>query len=330
MSVSSQGIQGDGESGWPSISADGRFIAFTSSSINLSAIANSQYDIYVHDRLTGNTELISKSICGTQSNGSSNPSSISADGRFVAFSSTATDLVEKDTNNFCDIFIYDMQSGKTELVSIASDGVQANNNCYSPSISADGRFVAFETISSNLIMNDTNLSVDIFVHDRLTNSTVRASLASDGTQCEPFYDYYDNESPSISANGEFVAFSSYAYDLVINDTNNCRDIFVSKIGISVTDVILNKTLLSLNKGESESLIASIKPYDTANKAVKWESSNTSIATVDDSGKVTAVSVGNCNITVTTIDGEKTSVCTVIVESLYITSPKIVDIYENKF
>jgi Tol biopolymer transport system component len=159
----------------------------------------------------GTTERVSVASDGTQGNGDSggyyNGPSISADGRYVAFSSYASNLVPSDTNGYWAVFVHDRAMGQTSRVSIASDGTQMGGHC--PSISADGRHVAFES------------STDIFVHDRETGETTRVSIASDGTPGNS-YSYC----PSISADGRYVAFTSSASNLVPGDTNGCIDVFV--------------------------------------------------------------------------------------------------------
>ena len=105
-------------------------------------------DIFVRDRLTEKTEQISVASDGTQADSHSYRPSISAQGRYIAFASDATNLVSSDTNAKCDIFVHDCQTGITERISIASDGTEANDESYEPSISADGRFVAFDSYAS--------------------------------------------------------------------------------------------------------------------------------------------------------------------------------------
>ncbi|MEK7612516.1 MAG: hypothetical protein AAB407_04195, partial [Patescibacteria group bacterium] len=167
VSVSSNGIQGNFFSDHPSISADGRYVAFWSFSSNLvSNDTNGQADIFVNDSQTGMTVRVSISSNGTQGNGSSFGHSISADGRYVAFSSNAFNLVPNDTNGASDIFAHDRQTNMTSRLSIDSSGNQANNVSGSPSISADGRYVTFHSVASNLVTNDTNGVSDVFVHSR--------------------------------------------------------------------------------------------------------------------------------------------------------------------
>ncbi|MDO5648693.1 MAG: hypothetical protein Q4G20_12240, partial [Paracoccus sp. (in: a-proteobacteria)] len=223
VSVSSSGEQGGEWSSTPSISADGRFVTFYSDATNLvPGDTNGRHDIFVHDRQTGVTERVSVSSSGEQGDGYSYYPSISADGRFVAFKSDATNLVPGDTNGRGDIFVHDRQTGQTERVSVSSSGEQGNYESSAPSISADGRFVTFRSSATNLVPGDTNRSGDIFVHDRQTGQTERVSVSSSGEQGGGYYGY-----PSISADGRFVTFYSSTSNLVPGDTNGAMDIFVA-------------------------------------------------------------------------------------------------------
>jgi len=185
VSVDSGGAQGNAESGdyGSRISADGRFVAFESRASNLVAgDANGCPDIFVRDRQSGTTERVSLATGGAEGNGISEFPSISADGRFVAFMSEATNLVAGDTNGCADIFVRDRQSGTTERVSLATGGTEGNNSSYGSSISADGLFVAFDSWASDLVAGDTNGNSDIFVRDRQNGTTERVSLATGGAQ----------------------------------------------------------------------------------------------------------------------------------------------------
>ena len=222
VSVASDGTAANDDSWNPNLSADGRFIAFASEASNLvPGDTNGASDIFVHDRQTGTTERVSVASDGTQANNESYDSAISDDGRYVAFSSDATNLVSGDTNGYTDVFVHDRQTGETERVSVASNGSQANNESQSPTISRDGRFVAFNSYASNLIPGGTNGTTDIFVHDRQTGTTERISIASDGSQANG-----GSSSAAISSDGHFVAFASYASNLVPDDTNSMQDIFL--------------------------------------------------------------------------------------------------------
>src|SRR5439155_1267798 len=154
----------------PSISADGRFVAFGSIYSNLvPGDTNGVPDVFVRDRAAGKTERVSVASDGTQANGESAfyaPPSISADGRFVAFSSGSTNLVPGDTNGWIDIFVRDRLAGATERVSVASGGAEANDSSFNPAISGDGRFVAFSSSATNLVQADSNGMQDVFLHER--------------------------------------------------------------------------------------------------------------------------------------------------------------------
>jgi Ca2+-binding RTX toxin-like protein len=222
VSVDSAGNQGNSFSLGASISADGRFVAFYSEASNLvPGDTNSNPDIFVRDTLTNTTTRVSVDSAGNQGNSRSNSPSISADGRFVAFYSEASNLVPGDTNENTDIFVRDTLTNTTTRVSVDSAGNQGNFFSFTPSISADGRFVAFYSQASNIVPGDTNNTRDIFVRDTLTNTTTRVSVDSAGNQANSSSIF-----PSISADGRFVAFQSFAFNIVPGDTNNIFDIFV--------------------------------------------------------------------------------------------------------
>ncbi|MBP2235259.1 Tol biopolymer transport system component [Sinorhizobium kostiense] len=169
VSVDSSGDEANGDSNFlelPSISADGRYVAFSSEASNLVAgDTNGVSDIFVRDLHLGTTTRVSVGSVGGQANGGSFEASISADGRYVAFSSDASNLVAGDTNSVEDVFVFDLQRGTTTRVGVAPSGGQANNESFLPSISADGRHIAFNSVASNLVADDTNGDVDTFVAD---------------------------------------------------------------------------------------------------------------------------------------------------------------------
>ncbi|MBI5097804.1 MAG: PD40 domain-containing protein [Nitrospirae bacterium] len=233
VSVSYNGDPVNGASSAPSISSDGRYVAFESTANNLAADTNGVTDIFVYDRNAEITTRVSVSSSGIQGDIGSYSPSISSDGRYIAFESSATNLVLGDTNGAKDIFIYDRIEGITTRVSVDSSGIQGNRISSAPSISSDGRYVAFESYSDNLIDSDTNGVKDIFVHDRDTDSdgildepdailNILVSVKTDGTQGNS-----NSYQPSISSDGLYVAFESIATNLVIDDTNGLKDIFVN-------------------------------------------------------------------------------------------------------
>lgn len=225
VSVGPSRRQSNGSSFSPVISANGRIVAFTSDASNLVAgDTNATNDVFV--RAGGLTTRVSVESGGGQANGSSGtqdqrPTAISADGRFVAFTSEASNLAPGDTNADLDVFLRDRAERVTRRVSVGSNGQQADGSSSMPSISAHGRYVAFASIASNLVAGDTNETVDIFVRVAGTG-TKRASVSSIGQQAND-----ESSQPAISADGHFLAFASFASNLVPNDTNS-QDVFLRK------------------------------------------------------------------------------------------------------
>jgi Tol biopolymer transport system component len=269
-SVASDSTQANGHSYSPAVSADGRFVAFHSYADNLvTGDTNGQADVFVHDRLTGDVVRVSVTGGGTEGlHGGALYPAISADGRFVAFYSCADNLVASDTNDYCDIFVRDRDTDddgifdepgqvSTVRVSIASDDTEANGESSSPAISADGRFVAFESNADNLVAHDTNGKSDVFLHDRDTDgdgifdepgavSTVRISVASDGTEGNDY-----SWGAAISADGRYVAFESEATNLAPSDTNGYQDIFLRDWKYGVTTRISVSSNGTEGDGHSE-------------------------------------------------------------------------------
>ncbi|MCG6981325.1 MAG: calcium-binding protein, partial [Deltaproteobacteria bacterium] len=167
-SVHSDGTEGDQDSSSPSISDDGRYVAFESQADNLIDGDTNLFpfsDIFVHDLQTGETTLVSVDSNGIQGNGDNTSPSISADGRYVAFTSDATNLVANDTNGNTDIFVHDLQTGATTRLSVDSSGTEGNGNSSAPAISANGQYVTFESDADNLVGGDGNGFFDIFVYE---------------------------------------------------------------------------------------------------------------------------------------------------------------------
>ena len=234
VSVASDGTEGNNSSSGPAISADGRHVAFNGTASNLvPGDTNWDNDIFVHDRATGATQWVSMASDGTEANGFSLAPSMSSDARYVAFLSGASNLVPGDTNGRNDVFVHDRETGVTERVSVASGGTEGDGYSEWPSVSADGRYVAFQSGASNLVPGDTNLAADVFVHDRETGTTERVSVASDGAQgsgvcpiVSAARDCVSSQIPAISADGRHVAFQSAAANLIPGDTNAHWDVFV--------------------------------------------------------------------------------------------------------
>jgi Tol biopolymer transport system component len=230
VSVGPGGAQGDGDSRYPSISADGRWLVFDSAATNLvSGDTNARIDVFLRDLGKGVTTRVSVDSSGAQGNGDSSMPSISSNGRYVVFESLATNLVSGDTNGWSDIFVHDRLTGATTRVSVNSSGAQASSLSLAASISSEGHIVAFESYAGNLVSGDTNHSVDVFVHDLLTGTTTRASVDSAGAQGDNL-----STEASISPDGRCVAFVSFATNLVSGDTNGWGDAFVHDLETGAT------------------------------------------------------------------------------------------------
>jgi Tol biopolymer transport system component len=189
------------------------------------------------ESLIGATARVSVSSTGAQANGASYGdfgTTVSANGRFVAFESAGSNLVRDDTNGLLDVFVRDLRTGRTRRMSLGRAGAESNGGSYGPAISANGRFVVFDSDATNLVTGDTNGFTDLFVRDRWRGTTRRVSTRRHGTQADGFSD-----GPAISADGRFVAFRSDASNLVRDDTNGLPDVFVRDLwkrttrGISV-------------------------------------------------------------------------------------------------
>jgi Tol biopolymer transport system component len=193
----------------PSISADGRYVAFTSNASNVvEGDTNNANDVFVHDRTTGTTERASVGVDAsgsqTEANSGSYDASISADGHYVVFRSLGSNLVTGDTNAQGDIFVRDLQTDATQRVSVGNSGNQTNNYSFYPSISADGRHVAFVSHATNLVTGDTNGQSDVFLRDRTAGTTQRVSI----DPCEAQANSGEYVRPAISPDGRYVAFTS--------------------------------------------------------------------------------------------------------------------------
>jgi Tol biopolymer transport system component len=209
--------RGNGDSTTPVISADGRYVAFPSLASNLvRGDRNGVSDVFVKDLRTGLVRSASRGGDGP----SFDPPAVSADGRFVAFVSSATNLVADDTNGVDDVFVTDMHTGRVERVS-GGDGPAFG----SPAISADGRYVAFRSEASTLVEGDTNGVADVFLKDRASGKVTRVSTSASGAQGDRLVLH----GLALSADGRLVVFPSAATNLVPDDTNGSVDVFVKDV-----------------------------------------------------------------------------------------------------
>lgn len=212
---------GSGASG-SVFSRDGKTLAFSSQSSNiLSGGTNGQMQVFLKDLENSVTQLVSVNSSGAQGNGQSFSPSLDSSGKVIVFLSYATNIVAGDTNSQIDIFLRNLEVNSTSLVSVSSSGVQANGYSSNPDVSADGRFVVFDSYASNLVASDTNGRSDIFLRDTQLNTTTIVSIDSSGNLGNGH-----SFSPKISADGRFILFLSQASNLVSDDTNGAQDIFV--------------------------------------------------------------------------------------------------------
>ena len=240
------GASGSNDSPSGTISANGRFVVFGSNAIDIAPNdTNGWRDVFVRDMQAGVTSLVSVNSAGTATgNNSSDLAGISADGRFVLFTSAANNLVSNDTNTVYDIYLRDMQTGTTRLVSINSAGTASGNSgSFGPAaLTPDGRYVLFVSLASNLAPNDGNSQQDTFVRDMQTGTTLLVSLNQTGTAAGNA----GTGGGIITADGRYVAFTSLASDLAPNDTNTYNDLFLRDIQTGTT------RLVSLNSAGTES------------------------------------------------------------------------------
>jgi Tol biopolymer transport system component len=235
VSAGPGGAQADGDSTDPSLS-DAGSVAFVSTATNLvPGDTNRAGDVFVHDPRTQTTRRVSVGPGSRQAAGASAAPAISADGRHVAFASSAANLVAGDRNRVADVFVHDLATGRTERVSVSSAEREQNAAVVAPftsvpSISRDGRRVAFDSDATNLVPRDRNDDTDVFVRDRARGSTVRASLDSQGGEADN-----DSYAPRLAPGGRFVVFASFAENLAPGDAPR-EDVFVRDLRRGTTTV----------------------------------------------------------------------------------------------
>ncbi len=234
VSTDSTGGEANGHSRLPAISGDGRFVAFVSEAANLvPGDSNFTEDVFVKDLQTGAVERVSLNSAGDEASLASGSPAISYDGRYVAFSSLAPNLVPGDTNGTWDVFLRDRQAGATKRVSVATGGAQSNGPSETPAVSYDARYVAFESQATNLDPADTTPKKDIYLRDVVQETTTRVSVPLDPSA--PTDD--DSTMPSVSSDGSTVAFTSLASNLDPGDTPGTYDVFVRDVAGGFTGVV---------------------------------------------------------------------------------------------
>jgi len=234
VSVSSTGHQGNKDSFDPAITPDGRYVVFRSLSSNLvPGDTNGKWDVFLHDRVTGSTARMSVPCRGSASleaDGDSFAPAISDDGKVVAFHSAATNLVPNDQNRDDDVFVRDLNSNDTFIVSVGPGGMRGRGNSRRPSLSTNGSMVLFDSDATHLVYGKTtNGKHHVFLHDRQTGSTTQISVTSAGAEGNK-----DSWAASMTPGGNLVAFHSDASNLVSSDTNYRTDVFVRDVTRGIT------------------------------------------------------------------------------------------------
>jgi len=252
VSVDPNGVPGNDASGqWggapASMSFDGRYVAFASNATNLLVGRTTlSSGVFLRDRQSGTTELISVDSHGVEGHGNAYGSSMSDDGNIVVFDSDADDLVANDTNHRLDVFVHDRATGVTERISVDSSGVESNGDNFYPQVSGDGRLVAFTSAATNLVSGDGNGAWDAFVHDRQSGTTTRVSVDSSGVEANGV-----SAAIAFSRDGSTVAFWSNAANLVSGDGNGFIDVFVHEVESGITERVSVDSFGNEGDGQSD-------------------------------------------------------------------------------
>lgn len=252
-----------------SLSEDARVVAFLSVADNLApGDFGCGEDVFVKDLKQGDTRFVAPDGIDPV---------VSRDGRIVAFASWSSDLVPGDTNGFLDVFVHDLQAATFERISVSTDGVEGDGNSHTPSISADGRFVAFVSAASTMVPGDVNGWLDVFVRDRVAGTTNLISISTSGVQGDA-----GSKAPSISDDGSRIAFESRATNLVPSDTNGYEDIFVRDLVAGTT------TLTSLaHSGDQADAQCTQAAISGDGRFVAFTSPATNLVTGDTNGPLSS-------------------------------------------
>jgi Tol biopolymer transport system component len=284
---------GSGDSWGPVLSPDGRFVLFASAANNLTLTSQSnalpvglspRLNVYLRDRASGSTTLVSMNAAGTGGgNGDSIPTAISTNGRYACFESAASDLISDDTNGLTDVFVRDMASNTTYLVSIALGGASGNGACRGSTMTPDGRYVAFVSTATNLVAGDTNGIADVFLRDLQAGTTALASVGALSTNA---YDVSSSEAPDISVDGRYVSFYSSATNLG-SGTSNGTEIYVRDItgGTTIWASTNARTLLGTSVAYSYNQATSAD-----GKFIAFETSSNAPTTAGNHGLILRYSV----------------------------------------
>ena len=252
LSRDAQAVPGGKDSTTPSLSGDGEIMAFSSSAALAPGCLDGTPSIYIWRQSLSKLYCINKTIDGKAPNGASLQPSVSSDGCFVAFSSSATNLATDDDNSQDDIFIFDLTTSTLQLISRSPGGAAANGQSREPSISSDGGKVAYISSASNLLGKDKNRHDDILIWNRADGSTHLASQSTDGKQANDFSAHV-----RISGNGKYVVFLSPADNLVPGKNNSKKQIYIRDLSRATTQMI--SVGIDGNPGNGDSFQPAITP-----------------------------------------------------------------------
>lgn len=291
MDVNTSSNSPNGPSAHPSVSQDGRFVAFRSNATDLVSPSTTGQQLFVRDRLNGTTELISKSTSGTEGNSNSQFSKISEDGRYVVFESYATNLVTGDTNNKIDIFVRDRHLGTTTLASKNASGTIGNNHSYYSDISADGKYVVFYSTATNLVSSPIVTQAHTYLKNMQTGAVTLISKNSSGQEANT-----GGGIPRISCEGRFVTFDSMSNNLTSGDTYNPTK---SKTRVYIVDM-LNATIdPQYIRGSADGSSSSASISCNGNY-ITFTSSSTNLVTGDTNAKDDVFKYDRINDTITLV------------------------------
>ncbi|MGZ6912601.1 MAG: TolB family protein [Acidimicrobiia bacterium] len=221
------------------VSADGRYVAFSSDSDNLLATAdnNGSTDVFLRDRQLGTTTRVSVKNAGGEANDSSYLQSMTPDARIIVFNSDADNLIGTTDQNFStDVYIRDRGANKTQRISVATDGTEGDLDSTYGSISDDGRYVAFLSNASNFDENDSGVFQDVYLRDRTAGTTTRLSALADGTEADS-----DSTNVIISGDGKVVVFDTDASNLLpVSDDNGATDVYAASVATGAIERISSR------------------------------------------------------------------------------------------